>query len=535
MHQHNANRARRFVALLLLPLLALAPAMAAASNAPLIDSLLIGIVASNDLALFPLSMRERDPLNLLNLCYESLVTLDDDEHPQPGLASSWDAPSEGSKKWIFHLRPGVTFHNGNPLTAKDVCATLDRIAALGGYDEEGKSELPAEERGLYANLLEAYIGFGTWKAVDDLTVQITAARGYYGLLNAMTFPVLPADEVEQAMPAGTGPYKIEQYEPGNRIWLSAWPGWWSGAQPNVKNIMANIYPNTDRALDAFDSGEISATMTRSMSATRYSGSLRSFSLSYRTRQLEMLLMHHNEKKGILKDPLVRTAITAAIDRNELVKQIYQGMATPAITPIAPGTWLFDGTATGEEFNPAVARELLDRAGWQLNPDGKRVRTIEGTPTILKLNILLYEEPGGSVRSNAAGAIQSMLSVVGIETTVDSVTYGRVKERLTAGNFDLALVGMNLDVVPDPGFMFTAITTNYCRYRNETMIELIKKLRAQSSESGYRDTMSEVQHLFVSDAPFMCLYFRNGALITRDTFTRVSTLRENELLRGIESW
>jgi len=61
------------------------------------------------------------------------------------------------------------------------------------------------------------------------------------------------------------------------------------------------------------------------------------------------------------------------------------------------------------------------------------------------------------------------------------------------------------------------------------------MRAQTEEARYKQAMSEVQQQFVTDAPFMCLYFRNGMLITRDTFSNVQALRELELFRGIEAW
>lgn len=527
--QQTKKCARLYAVLLSLCLVFAAPP--ASANPNNLESLTVAIVAAKDMVLSPLSVRERDPLSVLALCYEGLVNLDDQGHPQPGLAERWDAPGENSNRWIFYLRNDVTFHNGKPMTAHDVVATLDYIFALGGYNEERKSDLPEEERGVYGNLV-AYIS--SWKAEDDYTLHITAARRYYGLLNAMTFPVLPAEEVATPSPPGTGPYKIEQYEPGDRIWLTANLNWWKSV-PSVLNVVAYIYPDSDTALNAFDAGKVSIAMTRSLSATRYSGSMRSFSISYQTRQVEMLLMHHNTPA--LGDENVRRAIISAIDRSALAKQVYQNMATPVTTPVLPGTWLYDEeSATQEDYDPVEARRLLDDGGWPLNSEGFRVKTINGTPTQLKLNLITYEEPSGSVRRSAAAQISEMLAVVGIQTNVQTVTYERALYQLQRGGFDLALCGMNFDVVPDFGFMLMSnYVTNYCRYKSDTMTSLIKNIRNQADENAYKQAMSELQHQFVSDAPFMCLYTRTGALLTRDTFTKATVLRELELLRGLESW
>lgn len=497
-----------------------------------LTNLNVAAVASEDANLSPLTSRDRDMHSLMALCYEGLVKLDKDGRPEKNLAESWDAPGGSGKRWTFHLRQGITFHNGKELTAADVVATLNRILELGQYDEKRASSLPREERGVYANLMEAYVS--EWTALDDYTVQITGARGYYGMLNAMTFPILPAEEVNNALPSGTGPYRIAEYEPGDKLWLTAFPGYRTPVA-NVSNIVATLYPNTDKALEAFDAGVVDVAMTRSISATRYTGSLRSFSMLYSTNQVELLMMHHKEKKGILRDDTVRRAIMAAIDRAALIRQSYQGMATLADTPVPPGSWLYDGSATQEPYSPAKANEMLEQADWKLNVAGVREKFIDGTPTPLKLSLLTYEEPTGGVRQSTANAIAEMLRVVGIDCTVTVNSYGWVKERLSKGNFDLVLCGMNLDVVPDPGFMLLSVGTNYSRYRSDTMSELIKNMRAQTDGIQYQAAMSEVQQQFVADAPFMCLFFRNGVLITRDTFSDEQVLRELELFRGIEAW
>lgn len=513
---------------LVLTLLFLLPALPVSAGHGL-DGLTIGIVAADDMVLSPLTVRERDPLSILALVYEGLVQLDDDEIPQPCLAATWDAPQGSSNRWIFHLRPDVTFHNGKPLTAQDVVATLDYIFMLGGYNEEHKSELPPQERGVWGNLV-AYLK--SWRALDNQTVEITAKRNYYGVLNAMTFPILPAEAVSQASPPGTGPYRIESYEPGDRIWLTSNATWWS-APPTVYNIVASIFENTDRVLDAFDAMQVDVAMTRSLSATRYANSMRSFLLSYRTRQLEVLFMQH---VNLLADANIRRAVISAIDRDRLIKLVYQDMATPAQTPIAPGTWLYDSSATSDPYDPAAARALLDAAGWLVNAKGVRTKTIDGTPTDLKLRLMSYEEPGNSVRRNAAAAIAEMLSEVGIATSSAPLSYDDAKLRLEKGNFDLALAAINLDVVPDPGFMlYGGLADNFCRYKEKNMNDLINKLRTQTESMGYQDTMRELQQQFVMDAPFMCLYFRGGAVLSRQTFTDARDIRELELFRGIESW
>ena len=270
-------------------------------------SLTVAIVADDTMQLYPLSLRERDPVSVLALVYEGLFELDDNEQPTGKLALEWSFANDG-KRLDITLRSGVTFHNGQPLTAADVCATLDRIQQLSGLNANLETDIPAEERGLYQSILYFISG---WSASDEneLQLSITLRRSYYGALYALTFPILPASEVASEAPSGTGPYRIAEYVPGVQLRLTANTSWWQRA-PQITDVVANIYAESEDVLDAFEAGDVDVAMTRSLNATRYSGSLNSYLIDYRTRQLEVLLMNHSYRKedGSLEDVQMRQAI-----------------------------------------------------------------------------------------------------------------------------------------------------------------------------------------------------------------------------------
>ena len=93
----------------------------------------------------------------------------------------------------------------------------------------------------------------------------------------------------------------------------------------------------------------------------------------------------------------------------------------------------------------------------------------------------------------------------------------------------------MDVCPDPGFiLIRGNTGNYCRYKSSRMTELCEQLRKEYSFQGYRQRLMEIQSLFAEDCPFICMWYRCGALLTRKVFTTVRDVREPEILRGIES-
>ena len=512
-------------ALLMLLVLSIPQALA------LTDTLVCGIVATDDLALRPLELNQRDAVSVLDLVYEGLFTLDDDYAPQPELAYSYSFISEGRRLEV-KLREGITFHNGQELTARDVVATLDYMYALSGFDSDLNSDVDTTDRGLYYS---TFYSIKSWEATDDRTVLFTMRRASYGSLYALTFPILPASEVGNDMPSGTGPYKYDGYEPGSAIWLTANTGWWKRV-PTIRYIRANIYSDSEKALSAFDAQDIDVAMTRSINASRYSGSLSSYSLTARTRQLEALLI--NRVQTLFKSDdngqnLVREAISYAINRSEIISSIYQGMATVAYTPVPGGTWLSNESTIHDIYDPLMAASLLDSAGYKLADDGKRYKDGKAFPT---LYILTYDEPGSTVRTNAANKIKEQLAAVGIPAIVSTKDRAYVLMKLKSADYTLVLAAFNFDVNPDPGFTVASTgACNYTRYRSDDMNSLLTQLRSSYTADSYKYVMQLIQDQFEQDKPYLPLYWRAGALLSREAFTNARDIRELELLRGVESF
>ena len=489
------------------------------------NSLVIGIQSTKTITIRPLMPLERDMLSVYDLVYESLIFIDDNYMPQGQLAQSWDVSTNG-KTWTFHLRPQVTFSDGTPLTARDVAASAQFI--LDRANDENVTD-----KGFYSNL-KYFIS--SISASDDSTVIVkTKDRACYGLLYAMTFPVVPANLVDQDNPPGTGPYLFNTFIAGDYAWLQANPNWWQ-AQPQVQEIMFSFHENQKSVIESYEYSRVDAVFSRSIASAQYKSGVSSLSVSYRTNQLECLLMN-NSASELTKE--VRQAIRYVVDPSKIVSNVYSGLVTPTNLPMYPGTWMYNDTLSSYfTLNTAEARRLLESAGWgdsdedgildKLDSDGKIHR--------LHLRFYVYEEPENDVRMEAANLIADMLSTIGISTSVELMTLSDLQVRLSRGGFDLALVSYAMDVVPDPGFLLmTANTGNYCRYRSDKVTELCKTLRTQTTQSEYQNTLWQIQSQFAEDCPFLCLYWRTGKILTRYMFTTARDVREYELLRGIESF
>jgi len=485
------------------------------------STLSLGMISVKTVSLNPLIAEEREFQSLTALIYEGLYSLDDDAMPQLCLAQACDPTADG-KRWTIRIRPDAVFHDGTPCTAYDVEATINEILRLA---EEGK--------GQYSQLRYIISGVSVNSAES---MQINVTRPYYGVRFALTFPVLPRDQVQSSLPVGTGPFKVKEFAPANYLYLSANENWWGG-EPTVKDINVSFRATNRELITDYEYNRIDAAITRSASAGQYQTGLTNLNIAYRTRQLETLLLNHSSAAYPLDNKLVREAVRYAIDFDAIANSVYMGMASRTDTPLPAGTWMYKDSEKAGRYDPEKAKELLYQAGWErdMTGDGVLNQVVNEKMKRLRLRLYVYEEQDNSVRVQVAGMIKDYLAAVGIEVGIETYSFATVSERLKARNFDMCIAAFQMDVVPDPGFMLMSGNTgNYCGYKSAEMDKLFKQFRDAREFSAFRQLLWDIQDQFIEDCPFICMWYRCGALLTRKVFTTVRDVREPEILRGIES-
>lgn len=501
---------KAFSFLLVFCLLITAVPAFAASN-----ELNLSMISAKTIRLNPLQPEEREFQSLTALIYEGLFSLDDEYRPRENLAQACNI-SEST--WLITLREDAKFHDGTPVTAYDVVATIDEIIRLAN---EGK--------GQYAQL--KYI-IESASANNASTVVIKVKRPYYGTYYALTFPILHASQVQADNPLGTGPYKVDSFVPTSHLHLSANP-YWRDKQPAIQYINVNFQAKNNQLLEDYEFNRVDAAITRSASAGQYQTGVSNMNIPYRTNQLEVLLL--NNRTAPTNDINVRKAIRYAIDVDAIANQCYSGTAIRTDTPMPYGTWMHNPDESHYEYNPEKAKALLAQAGWEdLDGDGYLDKFENNEKVTLELRLMVYEEQSNSVRIPAANMIQHMLGQVGIKVNINSVKFATAQERLKVANFTICLASFQMDTVPDPGFLLMSSNTgNYGLYRSNNMDNLFKKLRTTMDKTEYQSLLYQIQDQFGEDCPFICLYYRAGALMTRTVFTNARDIREPEILRGIE--
>lgn len=501
-------------------LLCALPLSGEASNVD--KELVVGIQSSKTYSIRPLEPLERDMMSVYDLMYDGLMTINDDYLPEYDLAEDHSVSTNG-KTWTFILKEGIYFADGTPLTAADVVATAQWIL--------NKANSESSDKGYYVNL-KYFVDSITAK--DDRTVVVKASRAYYGLLYAMTFPILPAWAVDTDNPPGTGAYIISSFTPGNTLELVPNPYWRDG-QPQVTSILFVMHQKASDVIESYEYARVDTAFTRSIASAQYKGGTSSLALDYRTSQLECLLMNHSAFP--LNQKHVREAIRYLVDVDKIATNIYCGMVERTNTPFINGTWMYnEGLSSYFRTDTAKAAALLEENGWiDIDEDGILERLNDsGDYVELSIKLRVYEEPDDDVRLETANYIADTLNANGFSVEVVTVSFTDAQEALSKGNYQMCLASYAMDSCPDAGFMLMSGNTgNYSRYRSTEMTDLCKKLRTQETQADYQQVLYQIQEQFARDCPFICLFYRSGTVLTRRMYTTVRDVREYSLLKGID--
>ena len=492
----------------------------ASNDAQMIDildaDLLIGYVAQSAASLNPFLCNEWDLVSLNQLVFEPLVTLDENQKPSPMLADNWQ--HEG-KSWKFTLRSNINFHNGQPLTAYDVQATYEQFARMEAEDNPYSARINQ----LIASLT----------ALDERTVAVEAKYEGYITLYAMNFPVIQSGTIFDDLPRGTGPYWYVRYDVDSAVRIEANPLWWQ--QPPVfDSITFRRYQSSGDAIEALQTNGVEMLSTRSSNAAICRKLSNLTSMDYATWTYE-LMVPNLKAESVMSNVRVRQAVMYAIDRAVIASNAYLDMATQSEVPVLPGTWLYESQSAQYYYSPERALQLLRDAGWEdLNGD-MVLDMLEGIKVSeLAVKIITYNDSASSVRENAAEQIANYLSVVGIKATVETMSSSTLKKRLKEGDYDIALIGLNLSEVPNLiGLLGTDGKMNFNFYSDSVMDDLLKQTTSAQDEAGIRQVYSQIQMKVVESLPVMGLLFRSGTVLSSRSLGGLTGIRAMHAFRGLE--
>jgi len=353
---------------------------------------------------------------------EALVTSDPASGaPSPELAESW-TEDEVTGRYIFYLDRAATWHDGTRVTSADVEFTFERLLDPAGG----------------AVLRKAFLDVDTVVALDDHTVQITLDRGRRDFVSSLAaLPILPAHAFGADLlaghpvaraPLGSGPFRFSTWRPGRSIELERNPGW-RGEPPPIERLVYRVVPDQRVAVDLFRGGALDIVPdSESVEMPTVEGGR---VIAYPLPRFEAWV--YNLRTPLFNDRRVRLAIGHLIDRAAIRCSILDCLADPIEHPFpaAPGQVI---PIAPQQFDPARARELLERAGWT-DSDGDGVRDRDGT----RLSFTMLLPDAGRALKRSATMVQHDMARSGVEMRVRSISWSEYTGRLRDHRFEVSLI------------------------------------------------------------------------------------------------
>jgi peptide/nickel transport system substrate-binding protein len=288
--------------------------------------------------------------------YEGLVRLDREMSIFPCLATRWVNPDLVT--WLFEIRPGVSFHDGDPLSAKDVVFSLERLLSDGTLGT-----------GHYV------LGIRSVKARDTLTVEIQTERPLGVLLNKLALvPIIrkgSSGAKLHAAPNGTGPYRLDTWKPGASLSLSRNDSYW-GEPPLMQKAVFRLRRSAAEAMEDLSSGKSDLVQCPTREPEAVIRDRRDLLVKRRTGIFMKYLAYDLSRKdspfvSVKPNPFldvrVRQAVSLAIDRKQLAASL-PAAAVPAYQLVPPSIFGHDPSLEETDPDTAQAAQLLREAGYR---------------------------------------------------------------------------------------------------------------------------------------------------------------------------
>jgi len=362
---------------------------------------------------------------------------------EPGLAESYEVSDEG-KTITFKLRKGIKVHSGvngftptRDLNADDVIFSFERQwkpehpyakVSGGAYDYFNDMGMP--------DLLEAVT-----KGGDDLTVVMKLSKPNAPIMAnlAMDFATIQSAEYADYLmkkgtpeqfdqiPVGTGSFQFVDYQKDAVIRFKAFDGW--AGKPKIDDLIYAITPDPTARYAKIKANECQIMIAPNPADLADMGKNPDIQLLEQAG-LNIGYMAMNAQKKPFDNPEVRKAIAMAIDRDAILKEVYQGAGQKAKNPIPPTMWSYDDSTVDIPYDPAKAKEMLAAAG---------ITTLDSD-----LWWMPVQRPYNPNAKRMAEMVQADLAKVGINVTLVSYEWGEYRKRMQAGEHQMGFLGWTGD-------------------------------------------------------------------------------------------
>lgn len=463
----------------------------------------------------PITNKNKSVSYIMNLVYDGLFTIDENYNTVPQLVDEYKVSNDGMS--INIKLKDIKWHDGTLLTSSDVRFTVDLI----------KKNIDSPYNVLVENISSISIN-------NSREFTINLKNKYAFSVDTLIFPILSEKQLGSVKDineykynlVGNGAYKIKEYNERKSISLIVNDSYYDKISENARNIEVEIVPDEEAqvsmvmSLDS-DIAKISLDDLSKLYEKEFK------TTTYESRNYECLLFNYNN--DFFKNVNFRKALISSIDKNKILEEGYINNATLINFPLNSKSKYYDKDFKGIEYNIEKAKEYLSKVSIN-NIDNKEpnkqstikdnnkeienLKTIEENnknnlkKQISKLNLKIIVNKNNAERIKTAYIINDNLKKIGIKSTIQELSDEDMNKAMNEGNYDMALVGWELSLVPD----VTNILNNI-GYSDEKLANYIESLKNATSESQINDIYKSIQKYVNNNALFMSLVITDDYIVT----------------------
>ena len=459
------------------------------------------------------------------IIFPGLMRPGDSTTTEPDLAASFEV-SANEREYTFALRPGVVWHDGTAFTSRDVKFTFDQIL------DPKSGTLQWSDFSIIDSVTTP----------DSLTVKfwlrspfapfLTLLGHNAGIIPAHAFQGRIADAVEfnRSRPIGTGPFQVAESVAGSYVVLKANPRY-HGSPPRLSRIIVKIVPDVNAQVAQMLAGELDLVTLEpaNLSGLGNDPDLRIDQVSVP----QHYYVGFNQGIPRFRSPLVRRALTLAVDRQAIIDGVMKGAADypQGTIPVALGEY-YAADLPRIPYDTTAALALFAEAGWRRGQDGL-LRDASGQA----FGFTLLVDKGNPSREQAAVAVQQQLRAIGVSVTINTMEFASlVRDYVVPRRHEAYLIWWNTPLDPDQfSYYGTAQSNNDVLYSNRRADSLLARGRASLDPAVRRAAYHEFQAVEAEDPPVLLLCVPRELQVRRATLHGLPALGIRDALRHTEKF
>ena len=425
-----------------------------------------------------------------HLIFDTLLTIGTDKSVEAGIVESWEYKDDTTL--LLNIRKNVKFHNGYPLTAKDVLYTINRAAGS-----------------TYNKWMVDAVDQSATKIIDENTVEVKLTRPAGAQLAQFCFLYVVSeqyitevgDETFAEKPVGTGPFILKNWFRGDRLEFATNKDYWGKVAQFDNLIMRIISESSSRAIEV-ESGGVDVALDIIASDVEVLSKVSAVKLLRSPSYSNVFIGFNCAIEPFKSNVKLRQAISYAVDKRSIVQAVFSGIGSVATGPISPAIWGYTADVTGYTQNVDKAKALLTEAGY---PNGLEI-TLTSSDSQERVEI--------------AEILQNQVRQIGITFNVETLENATYLDRIINRSTQMYILGWTTNTgdadygLYDPFYTGMPSWANTAGYSNPRVDALLDTGRTSTDVATRMNAYVKAQQLIVEEAPWIFLYDREEICAVR---------------------